>query len=343
MRTLPALAVIRRRFPKAFIAWIVEEKAGEILRGRTDLDEVIVFPRRTLERRAKNPLTLPRAVATLCRFVRDLRARRFEVSVDFHGLLKSGLISFFSGAPVRLGFARGYDKEMNHLFSTRRVSLPVPKLSRVRRNLLMAEALCGPVEAPRVRIEPSRDDRKAVDRLLRRKTSGGRPRVIVHPGTSPKTVYKRWDAGQFAAAADLIVSRHGGEVIVTGGPGEEEIVSETVRRMKHPPSIIDEPLSLLELAALFETADVYIGGDTGPTHIASFVGTPVVAVFGPTDPVENEPYTGTPFRMVRAASPCSPCREKTCVRADCFRGVTPLMVARAAEELLIETGKVGAR
>lgn len=343
MRTLPALAVIRRRFPTAHIAWVVEENAGEILTGRRDLDEVIIFPRRSLERQAKNPLTLPRAAATLWRFVRDLKARRFDVSVDFHGLLKSGLISYFSGAPVRLGFAKGFDKEMNHLFSTRRVSLPVPKLSRVRRNLLMAEALCGPVEAPRVRIEPSSEDRKAVDRLLREKTTGGRPRIIVHPGTSPKTIYKRWDAGKFAAAADLVVSRHGGEVIVTGGPGEEEIVSETARHMKHRPSIIDEPLSLLELAALFETADVYIGGDTGPTHISSFVGTPVVAVFGPTDPVENEPFDGTPFRMVRAASPCSPCREKTCVRADCFKGITPQMVARAAEELLIETGKAGRR
>jgi heptosyltransferase I len=341
VRTLPALAVIRRRFPDAFIAWVVEEKAGEILMGRKDLDEVIVFPRRSLVRQAKNPLTLLSAVAALYRFVWYLRAKRFDVVVDFHGLFKSALISYFSGAPVRFGFAKGFDKEMNHLFSTTRVSLPVPKLSRVRRNLLMAEALCGSVEAPRVRIEPSREARAVVNRILEKKATGGRPRIIVHPGTSAKTAYKRWDARKFAAAADLIVSRHGGEVIVTGGPGEEAIVSETARSMKHRPTIIDEPLSLLELAGLFETADLYIGGDTGPTHISSFVGTPVVAVFGPTDPVENEPYNGTPFRMVRVPSSCSPCREKTCRRADCFDGVTPRMVAQAAEELLAETGKTG--
>jgi heptosyltransferase I len=343
VRTLPALAVIRRRFPNAFIAWVVEEKAGEILMGRKDLDEVIVFPRRSLARQAKNPLTLLRAVATLCRFVRYLKAKRFDVAVDFHGLLKSALISYFSGAPVRFGFEKGFDKEMNHLFSTRRVSLPEPKLSRVRRNLLMAEALCGPVDTPRVRIEPSKQDRAAVDRMLKKGSTGDRPRIIVHPGTSAKTAYKRWDARKFAEAADLVVSRHGGEVIVTGGPGEEAIVSETARHMKHKPSIIDGPLSLLELAALFETADLYIGGDTGPTHISSFVGTPVAVVFGPTDPVENEPYSGTPFRMVRVPSQCSPCREKTCTRADCFDGITPLMVAQAAGELLAETGKTGSR
>lgn len=343
VRTLPALAMVRRRFPKAFIAWVVEEKAREILVGRKDLDEVILFPRRSLERQAKNPFTLPRAVSALRRFVRYLRAERFDVALDFHGLLKSGLISYLSGAPVRFGFGKGFDKEMNHLFSNRRVSLPVPKLSRVLRNLELAWALCGREETPDVRIEPSQKDRAAVDRIVKKKSTGDRPRIILHPGTSPKTAYKRWDTRKFAAAADLIVSRHGGEVIVTGGPGEEAVVSETVGCMKHRPVIIDEPLSLLELAGLYETADLYIGGDTGPMHIASFVGTPVVAVFGPTDPIENEPYTGTPFRMVRVPSSCSPCREKSCRRTDCFDGVTPEMVARAAGELLAETGKVSGR
>jgi heptosyltransferase-1 len=340
VRTLPALALIRHRFPDAFIAWVVEEAAGGILTGRKDLDEVIIFPKKTLTKQAGNLFTFPRAVSTLCGFIRRLRAGRFDVVVDFHGLLKSGLISYFSGAPIRFGFAKGFDKEMNHLFSNRRVALPVPKLSRVRRNLEMARALCGDGDTAGVRIEPSERDRAAVERILKKKSTGSRPRVILHPGTSPKTAYKRWDAGKFAAAADLVVSRYGGEVIVTGGPGEEEIVSETVRQMKHRPTVIDEPLSLLELAGLYETADLYIGGDTGPMHISSFVGTPVVAVFGPTDPVENEPYTGTPFRMVRVPSSCSPCRQKDCRRTDCFDGVTPEMVADAAGELLTETRKV---
>lgn len=334
--------MIRRRFPGAYIGWVVEENAREILVGRKDLDEVILFPRRSLVRQAKNPFTFFSAAIALYGFIRRLRAGRFDVVVDFHGLLKSGLISYCSGAPARFGFAKGFDKEMNHLFSTRRVRLGAGKLSRVRRNLLMAEALCGPTDVPDVRIEPSQKDREAVERIVNRKSSGDRPRVIVHPGTSPKTAYKRWDAPRFAAAADLIVSRYGGEVIVTGGPGEEEIVSETVRCMKHRPTVIDEPLSLLELAALYESADLYVGGDTGPMHIASFVGTPVVAVFGPTDPIENEPYDGTPFRMVRVPSSCAPCRKKTCRRTDCFDGITPEMVARAAGQLLAQTGQRGA-
>ncbi len=343
VRTLPALAMIRRRFPRAYIAWVVEERAGDILVGRKDLDEVIVFPRRSLSREATNPLTFFRAVSTVRGFVRDLRERRFDVALDFHGLLKSGLISFFSGAPLRLGFEEGFSREMNHLFSNRHVGLPAQKISRVQRNLAMARALCGPGDAPDVRIEPHGQDRAAVDRLLEKKSTGARPRIIVHPGTSAKTAYKRWDATKFAAAADLILSRHGGEMIITGGPGEEAIVSKTAGSMKHKPVVIDEPLSLRELAALYETADIYIGGDTGTMHISSFVGTPVVAVFGPTDPVENEPYGGTPFRMVRVPSSCSPCRKKRCRRTDCFDGVTPEMVAKAAGDLLAETGRGGRR
>jgi heptosyltransferase-1 len=339
VRTLPALAMIRRSFPRAYIAWAVEDKAADILVGRKDLDEVIVFPRRTVVRLAKNPLTFCRAVSTLRGFVGDLRAGRFDVAVDFHGLLKSGLISYFSGAPVRLGFEKGASKEMNHLFSNRRVGLPEGKISRFQRNISMAAALCGPGDVPEVRIEPLPEDRAAVARIVAKKSNGARPRIIIHPGTSAKTVYKRWDAEKFARVADLILSRHGGEVFVTGGPGEEAIVSRTTGSMTGRSVAVDEPLSLRELAALYETADLYIGGDTGTMHISSFVGTPVVAVFGPTDPVENEPYPGTPFRMVRVPSSCAPCRKKDCRRTDCFDGVTPEMVAQAAGELLTEAGK----
>jgi heptosyltransferase-1 len=334
VRTLVALPMIRARFPKAHIAWVVEEKARDILMYQSALDEVIVFPKKSLLRKAKNPLTLPSAVAQAVRFVRGLRERRFDVALDFHGILKSGIISRLSGAPVRFGYEKGFSKEMNHLFNNRRIGLPARKLSRVERNLALARALCGDAEAPVTRLMTGEKDRAAVRKILAGKAANKRPRIIVHPGTSERTAYKRWDTKKFAAAADLILDRLGGEVIVSWGPGEEAIASAMARSMRHRPLLLPGPLPLATLAELYRTADLYVGGDTGTTHISSFVGTPVVVVFGPTDPIENEPYVKTPFRMVRAASACSPCREKGCRRTDCFDRVTPEMVADAAESLI---------
>ena len=338
VRTLPALGMIRKRFPRAYIAWVVEEKAYDILIGETSLDEVILFPRRSLTRKAANPLTFFAAAAEARRFVRHLRDKRFDVALDFHGILKSGIISLFSGAPVRLGFEKGFTKEMNHLFNNYRIGLPTQKMSRIERNLALSRALCGDIDTSTVRLETRGEDRTIIEEILNNSATGKRPRIIVHPGTSEKTAYKRWDAHGFAAAADLIVRRLGGEVIVSWGPGEEAIVLEMVRAMKHRPTLLEGPLSLSALAELYRTADLYIGGDTGTTHISSFVGTPVVVVFGPTDPIENEPYGETPFRMIRVPSACSPCRKKECRRTDCFDRITPEMVADAACDLL-GTGK----
>ncbi len=334
VRTLPALGMVRKRFPKASIAWVVEEKAYPILSGRHDIDEVILFPRQSLTKKVKNPLTVPSAVTEARRFVSSLRLRRFDVALDFHGILKSGLISYLSGAPVRIGFENGFTKEMNHLFNNHRVALPAGKMPRIERNLALSRALCGDITVPDIYIDSGPEEHAAVERTLKGKITGRRPRIIIHPGTSEKTAYKRWDVRGFAAAADLILDRVGGEVIVSWGPGEEAVASTMRRSMRQRATVLPGPLSLPELAQLYRTADLYIGGDTGTTHISSFVGTPVVVIFGPTDPIENEPYRKTPFRMVRVPSSCAPCRKKKCMNADCFEGITPEMVADAAFDLL---------
>jgi ADP-heptose:LPS heptosyltransferase len=339
IRTLPAFGLVRKRFPKAYIAWVVEELSAEILARKSDLDEVIVFPKTRIIDGLKHLRTIPGALADIVRFIARVRKNRFQLSLDFHGLFKSGVISFLSGAPLRVGFDKGFSKEMNHLFNNRRVTLPVPKMSRISRNLVLARYVAGDRAVPDVYIETSTEDKTAVDRLERSELLGSRPRIVVHPGTSKKTPYKKWGEEQFARAADLIISRVGGEVIITYGPGEEETALRMKDVMAEQAVLFSEPLTLGCLAELYRRSDLYVGGDTGPMHIASFVKTPVVAVFGPTDPVENEPYTRTPFRMVRAPVPCSPCRKRECTEKICFDGVTPERVADDAVSILTEGGK----
>jgi lipopolysaccharide heptosyltransferase II len=336
VRTIPALGLLREKYPDAHIAWVVEELAYDILSGRSDIDEVILLPLKSLWKKLKSPRHFFGAAAYIMRFIRDLRSKKFQVSFDFQGLLKSGVVSFLTGAPIRIGFDRGFSKEGSHIFSNVRVRLPVPKLSRIERNLILARRLVGDIDGPETLIETTAKEKSAIDLLEREKLSDRRPRIIVHPGTSPRTPYKKWRADGFAKAADLVLSRLGGEVIVTYGPGEEGDAVEVRDLMVGEATVLAEPLSLLELAEFYKRSDIYIGGDTGPMHIASFVKTPVVAVFGPTDPVENEPYTKTPHKIVRIPVECSPCRERRCKKGICFKDITPEMVADAAIELLAD-------
>jgi len=334
VRTIPALGLLRKKYPNAHIAWVVEELAYDILSGRSDIDEVILLPLKSLAKKLKNPRHFFGALAYIFRFIRHLRGKKFQVSFDFQGLLKSGVVSFMTGAPIRIGFDKGFSKEKSHIFSNVRVKLPVPKLSRIERNLLLARRLVGDINWPETLIETTPKEKSAIDLLERTKLFQKRPRIVIHPGTSPRTPYKKWGADGFAKTADLILSRVGGEVVVTYGPGEKESAIEVKNLMASESTVLPEPLNLMELAEFYRRSDIYIGGDTGPMHIASFVKTPVVAIFGPTDPVENEPYTKTPFRIIRVPVACSPCRERKCKKGTCFEDITPEMVANAAIELL---------
>jgi len=257
--------------------------------------------------------------------------------LDFHGLFKSGIISLFSGAPERYGYARPFTKEMNFLCNNNRTALSREKLSRVRRNLALARFFLGEADdgtIPVVYLQSSDEEKREVDKIEAEAFSGRRPRIIVHPGTSPRTPYKRWPAERFALAADILVRKTGGEVLVTYGPGEEETARRVVGAMKEGGALLSRMLTLTGLSELFRRADVCIGGDTGPMHVASFSATPVVVVFGPTDRTENEPYPITPYRIVYCETDCAPCRKRTCTDGACFAGVTPQMAADAVMELL---------
>jgi len=338
VRTLPAVSLVRERLPDAHIAWVTESTPAGALAHRDDLDEVIVFPSH-FKMLAKNPLFWPRMVWGFFAFMKDIRARRFDAVLDFHGLFKSGILSFLSGAPERYGYTRSFTRELNFLFNNNRTAPPCEKLSRVRRNLILARFFLGEADdtdIPRVSLNSSDEDRREVDRIEAEVLNGRRPRIIVHPGTSPRTPYKRWQPERFALAADILVRRTGGEVLVTYGPGEEDTARRVVGAMKETGAFLPRKLTLTGLSELFRRADVYIGGDTGPMHVASFSATPVVAIFGPTDRTENEPYPITPYRMVYSETHCAPCRKRTCTKGTCFADVTPEMVADAAMELLGE-------
>jgi ADP-heptose:LPS heptosyltransferase len=335
VRTLPVLAVLRNNFPSARIAWVVEQRSSEILRGQAEVNEVIVFPRETL----KDGLVKGRVWTVgreVSRFVRGLRRGRYDLVIDFHGILKSGLLSWVTGARIRVGFDRGFSKEWNHLFNNWRVALPNLRVSRFARNLQLLEGVGLDTKDHRFSLTVPPEESEYADGFLREHGLFARyPLVAMHPGTSEKTRYKRWFLDRYARVADGLVNELGAAIVVTWGPGERE-TAEKLQSLMTSPCVVSCPTeSLKQLAGIYQRCHLYVGGDTGPLHIASLVGVPAVVVYGPTDPVVNAPYHGTPSTQVKKNLSCSPCRDRACQRVDCLKEVGHQDVLRAATALLV--------
>lgn len=329
VRTLPAVSALRAAYAGSHIAWLVEPAAWSALDGQPWIDEVIVFPRPALTEALRRGHWLE-AAGALRRFVRGLRRRRFDLVVDFHGIAKSALLARASGARRCVGYAPPFARESSWRLMHERARLAPARVSRFVRNRGLVEFL-GVAATPHP--TPLRVDPRARARAARALGHPGRW-VALHAGTSPQTPHKRWPAAGFAAVARAL-AQDGFVPVVTFGPGAaERRLAETVVAESAGAARLAPPTrSVGELAAVLASCRLLVSADSGPLHVASLVGTPVVQLLGPTDPVENAPWEGTPSRTVRVPVACSPCR-RGCAAAPCMRRIRPEDVLAAARALL---------
>jgi ADP-heptose:LPS heptosyltransferase len=334
LRTLPPVRLLRRSLPEARIFWIAEDRWAGVLEGHPDLNGVLAVPRKRWSAALSSPLRWPSLPASVAAFRRELRSWRAGLLLDFHGNLRSGWIGSLSGAPVRLGYAGHQQKEGNRWFTTHRVASASRRTPRMERNLSLVAALGIDVsDLPPAALPLERRGRDEARRI--REELGLEPGrfAVVSPGASPAQLYKAPPAELLAAACRRL-ERRGLAPLVVWGPGEEELARRTVERSGDG-TIYAPPTSLAALAALTGEARLFVGGDSGPLHIACAVGCPVVGVYGPTDPRVNQPW-GVPYRVVHPAR-----REYTGIkrqdRGQGFEGLAPSDVARAVDELLDAT------
>ncbi len=336
IRTLPAVKAIKTHFPSASITWIVEESSKALLESQPEINEVILFPRQRWSEGIGSLQGWGRTIGEVRTFVQSLRKRKFDLVLDFHGILKSGLLSFLSGADQRVGFDRKSSKEGNFLFSNIKVKLPNDGISRFERNFNLLKGMGLEVPPKDYSLFIPTEDREYVKSFFNRLFPPPKsPSIAIHPGTSPKTTYKRWFPNQYARLADRLVREMNATVLFTWGPGELDWVKMIQRRMKESSILGPHTLTLTQLGEVFRHCDLYIGGDTGPMHIASLMGIPVVAIYGPTDPVLNEPFG--PHKKVIKNVGCNPCRDRSCKRLKCLEEITVEDVFKATEEVLFIT------
>ena len=321
VRTVPAVVSLSEAYPDAGITWVTEELGASFLRGHPAIEKVMVFPK---------SLT---AVGRMASFVKELRAREYDVVADFHGLLKSALICRAARAKRKVGYIRAGTKERSQFAYTETVSVPEGKLCRYTRNMTMAEYLGGKDPNPANLLhgpDPVPEELSAFVEGL----PGDGPIFAIHQGTKPRATYKRWPGDRYAALADELVRKHGGRVILTWAPEEREQVEAIAAAAKEKIHLAPRTTTPLELGYLLSRSDMYIGSDTGAAHIATIAGTPVLAIFGPTDPVENEPGPYSPHEIVMRNVDCSPCRDMRCSRRTCMEAVEVEDVLAGVERLL---------
>jgi ADP-heptose:LPS heptosyltransferase len=325
INTLPALAVLRHNFPKSFIGWVVEDKAKDILDGHPDIDKVFVFRRRDWKINFANPSKFFKMSKDVPGFIKELKAEKFDIALDFQGNLKSGVISYLSGAKVKAGFEKPATREFNHLFSNHKVHLDSLRVNRVAKNLLLLKGLGLDVTDYKVHLPLGENDERYFSEFRRQFMKSGAPIVVAHPGVSAFGAFKKWQPGNYAVLGDRLIKELKCDFVITGGRGEQPLLKLIASKMKESPIINYETTPLAKFTALLNKADLFIGSDTGPLHLANIIGVPVVALFGPKDPVIYGPYAAgrnNNVTIIRKDLPCSPCTKRKCGNPKCMALIT---------------------
>jgi ADP-heptose:LPS heptosyltransferase len=319
LMTTPSVRAVRRAFPGARIVYLTEPPAHELFRYSSHVDEVWTSRRHAplLERLA---------------LLRRLRAERFDLAIDFFSNPASAVLTRFSGARRRIGFAfRG-----RAWAYTEAVPLPARRQYAALDKAALLAPLGLALESPLPDIPLGEPERAYAQNQLQ--SLGVRPdRPLLALCPVARQPYKVWPVERYAALADGLIERHGAQILFIWGPGEEPFIA-AVRAAMHGRALPDYPVPpLLELAALLERCTLFVGNDGGPRHFAIAVGTPTVGIFGRPFP-ENWTPPGAPMHRALAHDPgCkSACTFPACSHLNCINGVAFEAVRDGTEALLAE-------
>lgn len=328
VHTLPSLAAIRKLYPEAHITWVIEEASSDIIEDHPYLDRVLISRRKRWLENLTKPGKFRQTVTDIRLFISTLRDRQYDLVIDFHGLLKSAFIVLLSSGQRKLG----YDsmQELSGFFLNEKIFEDMNKHA-VNRYLDFPRYLGYDTEQPDFFIPVEECNETRVDSLL---TAHGidsaKPFVAVSPVAFWET--KLWQNDKFTRLCDRIVTEMKTGVVFTGGTADE-IIEQIRSRMTAPSVSLEGQTTLKDLAYLYKRASLVVTTDSGPMHIAAAVGTPTVALFGPTDPSRTGPY-GEGHVVIRRDLHCSPCFLKKCDSMQCMKEITAEEVFDAVKTLM---------
>jgi heptosyltransferase I len=326
IHTLPSLAALRKLYPGAHITWVIEEASSDLIMDHPYLDSVIVSRRKLWMSDLKQG-NINTPLCEMRSFIKTVRARPYDLVIDFHGLLKSAVIVLMSSGRRKLG----YDslQELSGLFLNEKIPEDMEKHA-VDRYLDFLHHLGADVKEREFLIPIGEENRNNIERLLH---INGIDKNELFVTVSPTALWKTklWEDEKFARLCDRIMVDLNVRIIITGSSGEEPARIQSL--MKTSAVNLGGKTTLRDLAYLYQLSSLLITTDSGPMHLAAAVGTPVIALFGPTDPNRTGPY-GKGHRVIRKDLPCSPCFLKKCDTMRCMRDITVEEVFQSVKEKL---------
>ena len=337
IHTLPAAQILREAFPKAMVGWLIEERWAELLcapgiprRGpRTPQRPLVDWVHTVNLTGWKHSLFSVSTAQQIARVFNDVRDSKYDVAVDLQGAIRSGVLARWSGAPVVYGAAEPRESPASLWYTSHAIGYGTHVIQQYG-------SLAQGVTRKRARIPVAQLPRDTeTEKTIAKKLAGIRDFAILNPGAGWGA--KRWPAERYGRVAKALGERDV-RSILNCGPGEEALAREAESASEG--AAISVQCSITELIALTRSARLFIGGDTGPMHMAAALQVPVVAIFGPTDPARNGPY-GT--RSIVLRNPASPTTHTRRMQPD--EGMLEIStdaVVEAAQRLLFEGAAAGA-
>jgi lipopolysaccharide heptosyltransferase I len=310
IHSLPVLTALRRRYPDAHITWVVNHPYEPLLRGHADLDATLPFDRSAIRG------GVVAGSLRYWRFFRRLRQQEFDLAIDLQGLFRSGLMSLATHAPRRVGLSTAREGARCSYTDVIRVADP-SALHAVDRYWLVAEALGAGMGLKEFRVPLMADERAWAAEIL---LECPRPWLMLAVGA--RWITKRWPPTHFALLVRRAQNEFGGTAIFIGGGDEKPLARAVMAQLSGPCRDLTEQTNLPRLAALLARADVMVGNDTGPLHLAAALGRPVVAPYTCTQVRRTGPY-GAEAGAVESRIWCQGSYLKRCARLECMSELTP--------------------
>jgi lipopolysaccharide heptosyltransferase I len=282
VQALPALSALRKSFPKARISWLVRPEFAPLIENHPHLTRIIPFDRAFLGKAWFHP----RAFRALLSLFGCLRQSAFDAVFDFQGLFRTASLARISGCGQRFGLASA--RELSRVFYTHRIKKPAdsPHVVDYYMNLVRAG---GAISTDVEFIFPSNAPaEKSVAAILEKHDITSQPYAVLVPGSAHAD--KCWPVERFAELAGKLTAEHGLSIVATGSPSEAALVERLVSSAESPIVNLAGRTSIPELIALLRNAALVVSNDTGPGHIASALGTPIVMIFGRSNPARVAPY-----------------------------------------------------
>jgi heptosyltransferase-1 len=325
IHALPVPEALRRVYPLADISFLVNREYGELLRGNLWIDEIFLF-----ERNMKGGFF--KGVSLNFKLLKVLRSKGFDLVIDLQGLLRSGLIAWFSRSKNVVGFENA--REGSRFFYSQRIPVPDQNIHAVDRYLLIPKSM-GWNGNPHFYINLHKEDELFIEEFIRaEKLKTFLPIIAIQPMARWPT--KEWSPAKFAELGNLIQKSKEYQVVFLGSKEEVSRIEVIVRLMDEPPVTATGKLSLKQLAAFLKKSTLLITNDSGPMHLAVALNIPVLALFGATDFRRTGPYQMEDHVIYKSVA-CRPCLKRSCLNhafpMECMERITPEEVFERIKEM----------